>query len=235
MDSSSPSGMRRLLVVVLAAAIASALALTLVAVREPNAGQAVTDHHEAAASHGGSKISRAELRLHDRMRKLWEDHIVWTRLAIISFAEGVPDLEPTLARLLRNQEDIGDAVKPYYGRKAANALTELLKEHINGAVDVLVAADSGDQQAFEEAKAAWYANGNEVADFLNQANPRNWRRGEMREMMRAHLDQTLDEAAHRLAGDYAADIRDYERIHRHILMMADELTDGIVAQFPRRF
>ena len=54
-------------------------------------------------------------------------------------------------------------------------------------------------------------------------------------MMKTHLDQTLDEATHRLQGDYAADIRDYERIHRHILEMADTLSAGIIAQFPRRF
>jgi hypothetical protein len=53
--------------------------------------------------------------------------------------------------------------------------------------------------------------------------------------MRTHLDQTLAEAADRLAGDYAADIRDYDAIHRHILKMADELSRGIVARFPGRF
>jgi hypothetical protein len=57
----------------------------------------------------------------------------------------------------------------------------------------------------------------------------------MRSMMRTHLDQTLAEAADRLAGEYAADIRDYDAIHRHILKMADELSGGIVARFPGRF
>jgi hypothetical protein len=53
-------------------------------------------------------------------------------------------------------------------------------------------------------------------------------------MMKAHLDQTLAEATHRLQGNYAADIADCERIHRHILEMADALSAGIMAQFPGR-
>jgi hypothetical protein len=225
---------RRLALAAAAGAIAAAAALALAGLGGNGAGPAQA-HGEAMGSHTAGKLSRAELRFHDSMRKLWEDHIVWTRMAIVSFAEGNADLQLTVERLLRNQEDIGDAIKPFYGREAGNALTELLTEHINGAVDLLVAADSGDPEAFEEAKAAWYENGREVADFLHRANRRNWGRREMRSMMRMHLDQTLAEAAHRLAGDYAADIRDYERIHRHILKMADELSSGIIAQFPRRF
>jgi hypothetical protein len=169
------------------------------------------------------------------MRKLWEDHITWTRLAIVSFAGGVPDLQATEARLLANQVDIGKAIKPYYGRTAGNRLTALLREHILGAVALLQAAKSGDQTAIGQASAGWYANANQIADFLHAANPRAWSRTMMRAMMKTHLDQTLAEAQHRLGGDFAADVRDYDAIHRHILEMADTLSNGIMRQFPRRF
>jgi hypothetical protein len=169
------------------------------------------------------------------MRKLWEDHITWTRLAIVSFAGGLPDLPATEARLLRNQRDIGDAITPYYGQAAGDRLTGLLKAHIGGAVALLQAAKAGDAGQVAGARTAWYRNGDEIADFLHAANVRNWPRSEMRAMMRSHLDQTLSEAQNRLAGRYAADVRDYEAIHRHILEMADMLSAGIVRQFPARF
>jgi len=216
------------------AAVAAAAGLALASFTGGSAEHASAHDHPSAVA-ASSKSTGKALRFHDQMRKLWEDHIVWTRLAIVSFAAGNPDLQPTLDRLLQNQQDIGDAIKPFYGRKAGDELTSLLKEHINGAVDLLVAGKAADQQAFEQAKLAWYANGREIADFLNRANRRFWHRAVMRSMMRTHLDQTLAEAAHRLAGDYASDIRDYDAIHRHILRMADALSAGIVAQFPRRF
>jgi hypothetical protein len=169
------------------------------------------------------------------MRKLWEDHITWTRLAIISFAEELPDFEATATRLLQNQADIGNAIKPLYGASAAQELTALLKQHITGAVAVLEAAKPGDNAAFEQAKEAWYQNADAIAHFLNEANPRNWRLQAIDEMMHTHLDQTLQEAADRLAGNFTADIEDYEAVHLHILEMADTLSNGIMARFPARF
>ena len=129
---------------------------------------------------------------------------------------------------------IGNAIKPYYGKAAGNRLTALLKEHIVGAVALLTAAKAGDQPLIERRSAEWYANGNEIADFLHGANPRHWSKATMRKMMKAHLDDTLSEAVNRLEGKYAADARDYDHIHTHILKMADHLTTGIVKQFPKR-
>jgi hypothetical protein len=179
--------------------------------------------------------SAKQVALHDGMRKLWEDHITWTRLAIISFAADLPDFDQTAGRLIQNQDDIGDAIKPFYGQRAGERLTALLKEHITGAVDLLKAAKAGDNAKFAQAKDAWYRNGDQIAGFLNEANPKHWRAGKIRALMRGHLDQTLEEAAARLKGDFAADIRAYDEIHRHILVMADTLSEGIVKQFPRKF
>ena len=189
-------------------------------------------HHAGPAEHAPTVRQAA---FHDGMRKLWEDHITWTRLAIVSFAGGLPDLDATEARLLQNQVDIGNAIKPYYGRAAGSRLTALLKDHIVGAVALLQAAKAGDQAGIASASAAWYANANDIADFLHAANPRQWPRTELRTMMRMHLDETLAEAQHRLQGRFADDVRDYDVVHHHILAMADMLSDGIVRQFPARF
>jgi hypothetical protein len=172
---------------------------------------------------------------HDAMRKLWEDHVTWTRLFIVSFAADLPDLGPTTDRLLQNQADIGDAIRPFYGDAAGDRLTELLTEHITTAADLLGAAKAGDEASFDDARDAWYRNARAIARFLHDANPDHWALRDMRVMMREHLDLTLAEAAHRLAGDYAADVRDYEAVHVEILHMADMLSRGIIRQFPGMF
>ena len=169
------------------------------------------------------------------MRSLWEQHVAWTRLAIVAFAANAPDLPATEARLQRNQSDIGAAIAPYYGRAAGRTLTRLLKAHIAGAVVLLEAAKAGDSARLASAKAAWYANGRQVADFLSAANRANWPRATVRAMMKTHLDQTLREAVAELTGDYAGSVRQYDAIERHIVAMADTLSAGIVSQFPGRF
>jgi hypothetical protein len=195
-------------------------------------GAPAAHHHDAPAA--AARTAKAA-RLHDGMRKLWEDHITWTRLAIVSFAAGSPDLQATENRLLANQTDIANAIKPYYGAAASTKLRGLLRAHILGAVALLQAAKANDSAALGKAHDAWYANGNDIADFLSGANPRNWPRGEMRSMMKSHLDETLKEAVDHLTGRFAADVADYDAIHKTILEMADMLSDGIVAQFPARF
>lgn len=188
------------------------------------------DHSTVAAS---AKTSRSAF--HDGMRQLWEDHIVWTRNFIISDVADLPDLSAVTDRLLRNQDDIGDAIKPFYGNAAGEQLSGLLREHILGAAALLNAAKAGDADAVAAASAAWYANADEIAEFLAAANPKQWPVDEMKAMMKDHLDLTLSEAVNRLQGNYADDIAAYDQIHVQILHMADMLSDGIMAQFPSKF
>lgn len=182
-----------------------------------------------------SKRNASELAFHDAMRKLWEDHITWTRLYIVSAAADLPDKDATAGRLLQNQQDIGDAIKPFYGDEAGEQLTVLLKDHILIAVDLIDAAKSGDTAAFEAANARWYENADDIAAFLSAANPKYWPREAMEAMMNAHLDRTLEEAGAQLTGDYAASIAAYDQVHEDILEMADMLSMGIVHQFPKKF
>ena len=193
---------------------------------------AVSATHTAAAATDGTFSKRV---LHDKMRKLWEQHVAWTRMAIVDFAASSDGFDASAARLIQNQMDIGDAIKPFFGTKAGNALTALLKEHITTAVEVLQAAKSGDQAAFDDALARWYRNAKEIADFLSAANPTYWHRSMMRDMMKVHLDQTLAEASDQLQGEWADSVAEYDHIERHMLQMADDLSAGIIARFPKKF
>jgi hypothetical protein len=189
-----------------------------------------------AASHAPTASASLErAAFHDAMRKLWEDHVTWTRLYIVSAVAGLPDAQPAAERLLRNQSDIGDAIKPFYGEAAGEGLTALLRPHILIAAELVKAAKAGDTAGVQAASARWYANADEIADFLNAANPANWPKATLRAEMHHHLDLTLQEAQARLKGDWAADIAAYDAVHQHILGMADVLSNGLVRQFPRKF
>jgi hypothetical protein len=223
----------------LAGLIAVASMVAVFVVSGPGSGHAATEHSHAVTKHAQPSVvpvrTSKAIRFHDGMRKLWEDHITWTRLAIVSFAGDLPDFDQTAARLLRNQTDIGNAIKPYYGKKAGERLTALLNDHITGAVELLKAAKAGDDDAFATAKDAWYRNGRQIARFLSDANPRFLPFARSDRLMKGHLDDTLDEAAHQLGGDFGASVRDYDHIHHHILRMSDAISNGIIRQFPGRF
>ena len=180
-----------------------------------------------------AKSSKSE-QLRMAMHKLWEDHIVWTRNVILNIMDDLPGTEQAVNRLLSNQDDIGNAVKPFYGEAGGKELTRLLREHIATAADLLKAAKTGNNSAFDAANKKWSANADEISDFLSKANP-NWKLNDMKKMMHDHLTLTTDEAVARLKKDYAADVKAYDKVHDEILMMADMLTDGIIKQFPGKF
>ncbi len=175
------------------------------------------------------------LAFHDAMRKLWEDHITWTRLAIVDLASGAAETNATVARLLQNQVDIGDAIKPFYGDQAGAQLTSLLKTHIIQAANIVVDSKAGNTAGANENITAWYANANEIAAFLSSANPVNWPLATMKDLMKMHLDLTLKEAVAQLEGNYTLSVATYDLVHQEILKMADVLSSGIILQFPFKF
>ena len=200
-----------------------------------------TTSAHGSESHGpsdGATATVGRAAFHDAMRKLWEDHVTWTRLYIVSAATGtgdLPDIGPTTDRLLANQGDIGDAIKPFYGEAAGNQLTALLRDHILTAAEIIAAAKAGEIDARDQAIARWYVNGDDIAAFLSAANTEHWPSEAMAAHMRSHLDLTLEQAVARLEGRHADEVLAYDRVHDDILGMADMLSEGIIAQFGERF
>jgi|ERR1043166_860806 hypothetical protein len=178
-----------------------------------------------------SKIKAADLD--KAMRKLWEDHVTYTRNYIISALANLPDTDSIAQRLLRNQDDIGSAIKPYYGDAAGTKLSMLLRDHILIATEVVKAAKAGDNPGLTAAQQKWSVNGKDIAAFLSSANP-NWPKKNLEDMLQKHLDLTTGEVVSRLKGDWAGDIKSYDEGHAHMLMFADILTDGIAKQFPNQ-
>lgn len=178
--------------------------------------------------------SKSAIDLRLAMRKLWEDHITYTRNYIISALSDLGDTNTIAQRLLKNQQDIGDAIKPYYGNNAGNKLTVLLQNHILIATEVVKAAKMGNNKDLDQANKKWRANADDIATFLSGANP-NWTKKDLTDMLYKHLDLTTGEVVSRLKKDWAADVNFYDKGHVHMLMFADTLTNGIVKQFPDKF
>ncbi len=184
-------------------------------------------------SAGDVALIRDASELRQSMHRLWTDHVVWTRGYIVAAVANDPSATAAAARLMKNQEDIGNAIAPFYGSAAGNRLTGLLKEHISIAVELVAAAKAGDNAKLTDANMRWHRNSADIATFLSQANP-NWQREALRVMLDEHLRLTTNEAKARLEKRWADDVNTFDQILSQALHMADMLTDGIIKQFPNR-
>jgi hypothetical protein len=186
------------------------------------------------ANESASAQTASSVALKQDMRKLWTDHVVWTRDYIIAAVGDQPDAKAAADRLMKNQEDIGKAVATFYGAAAGQQLTTLLKEHIAIAVDLIKAAKAGDKAGQQQADSRWQQNAVQIAEFLSKANP-HWPKDALTDLMKRHLSTTTNEVVARLNKDWEADVRAFDEVYAHILHMADALSEGIVKQFPNKF
>lgn len=179
-------------------------------------------------------ISINEVRLLEQMNLAWEQHIMWTRMLLISIAENLKDLDATQARLLRNPKDIANIFMQYYGINITNQIERLLTEHLVIGKKLIVALKNKDQKEANELNRKWYQNADEMAEFFSKINP-FYSKEEVRKMFYEHLKLTSDEVEARLRGDYVADINAYDVVQKEILKMSSFFVRGIVMQFPNIF
>ena len=181
-----------------------------------------------------TSIIDAVWSLRTGMRRLWTDHAVWTRQYIVAAVAGTPDAEHAAARLLKNQEDIGNAIVPYYGEEAGAALTKYLKDHILIAVELVAAAKEGNTVRFGIFDRKWTRNARTIATFLSKANP-YWSKKDVMDLLELHLQLTKGEAVARLEGNWEADVAAFDEILTEMLTRSDALSEGIVHQFAEKF
>lgn len=182
----------------------------------------------------GFTVNKATCELRMAERKLWIDHVLWTRSFIVSDLANLEDKAAVLERLLKNQDDIGNSIKPYYGEEAGNKLAKLLREHIELAGQVTDAAKNGNVADLEKYNKLWYQNADEIAAFLSAANP-NYSEKILKEMLHTHLKFVTDQVVARLSKDWISDIVAFDKGEDHMIMFADVIVNGIIKQFPKMF
>ena len=179
-------------------------------------------------------VSMNQVQLLKQMNLVWEQHIMWTRMLLISIAENLKDLEATQARLLRNPKDIADVFRRFYGNVVANRIQQLLTEHLTIGKDLIVALKNKNQEEATRLNTKWYQNADEMAEAFSSINP-FYPREEIRSMLYQHLRLTTNEVNNRLQGNYVEDINSYDMAQKEILRMSQFFVNGIVKQFPNLF
>ncbi len=179
-------------------------------------------------------MKRSKFDLISDMRKVWEQHVYWTRMFLISTAARLDDQAATTARLMRNPKDIANIFENYYGANIANTIESLLVQHLKIGGDLITALRDGRTEDAANLKQQWYKNADQMANAFSRINP-YYDMNDLRNMLYTHLDLTTQEVAMRLAGNYPADIQAFDQVEKAVLPMSDYFATGIIRQFPQMF
>ena len=164
--------------------------------------------------------SYEEVKLKVTMRKLWEDHAIWTRQFIVDLLANLPSIDKTTERLLKNQEAIGNCIKPFFGDTAGDTLASLLKDHITITADLLKVIKAGDTIRSITFETDAVTNAENIATFFASINP-CYSRDELRDMLDTNIILVKYQFIARMSGDYNADVMYFDMGLHHILMISD--------------
>lgn len=190
--------------------------------------------HKSNSLQMNNDMTMQECYLNKEMRKVWQEHIFWTRSAIVSILENMDDIQAVSSRLMQNPMDIAMVFKPYYSSEVMREIERLIKEHLTIAANLLMALNKNDKMEFRKYNEEFYNNANEIAKTLSTINP-NYNEEELRKALYKHLDLLKETAYARHSDNYAKDIEYTDMSHEQIIKLADYLAKGLVAQFPDMF
>lgn len=173
------------------------------------------------------KVGPDQVPLQMALRKLFTDHAVYTKFYTESELDNIGDLKAITTRLLRNQKDIGDFLKPIIGDEKGNAVTALLTEHILRASAAIKAIKSGDEFAKQTAYDQLFANSAEVAKGLSSLNPIKLPYAVVKDLFDQHNLMVVNIAQLHFNRDYEREYQLYDAYLNHMMFFSDTLFMGL--------
>jgi hypothetical protein len=174
-----------------------------------------------------SDLSLPEIDLKSTIRKLFTDHAVYTSFVLKSIVDHHDaDTKVLLPRLLQNQKDIGEQLKPFIGSSKGNKLTKVLTEHIQLAGAVIKDATYNNPQLEQDIKKL-FNNSDDVAMVLTSINPELLPYEDTQMMFIIHNEFVIDQTLARLSKDYQQEQKLYDAYYNEILLMSDLIADAL--------
>lgn len=171
--------------------------------------------------------------INQRLRKLWSDHVYWTREAIIgnfNFNSEI-NINNIIERLYNNQTDLGNLFSEFYGTKIGNAVKNLFDEHINIIAKLISTIKNpiNDEselieksKKIEEIAEMAINNSTDIAINLNKINKKFGTKHYLSKQLKKHVELVFDQIKN------PNDLSIFDRSFDHILKMADQMTNGFI-------
>ena len=173
----------------------------------------------------GTPVCKCTMK--EKMRKLFTDHAFYTKFYIESALSDLPDVKVITNRLLQNQVDIGNFVKPVVGNVNGDHLASLLKEHILAAAGAVSAVKKEDEKEVKTAVDKVFANSWLVSQLLSSFNPEKLPFDVVLKIFNQHNQYVIDITTLHFNEDFEKEINTVDLYYQHMLMLSDTLHDAL--------
>lgn len=169
------------------------------------------------------------------LRDLWVEHVFWIRSYVVAASAGdTQQRNVAVEQVVANARALADSIAPFYGQDAADALFELLAGHWSAVKTYAGAAFTDDDALGEKAVSDLTANARQIAAFLGNANP-HLPEDAVFELLSVHGAHHISQIDQIDRGAFAEEAATWAQMRRHMLTIADAITEALAAQFPESF
>jgi hypothetical protein len=188
-----------------------------------------------AATPAKSADAVAVLETKMALRDLWVEHVFWIRSYVLATDAGdEAQRKVAEAEVVSNAKALAATITPFYGQAAADGLLKLLAGHWTAVRDYNTAMVNHSKTGQNKAVQDITGNAHEIAKFLSGANP-YLPENAVFGLLSAHGAHHVAQINEIAANDFSGEARTWQAMRKHMLVIADSITDALAKQFPDRF
>lgn len=169
------------------------------------------------------------------LRDLWLGHIFWVRnVSVAAIDKNDSAIKAAEQQAVANAQAIAASIEPFYGAGAKDSFFKLLAGHYGAVKAYLVATVAGDAPAQTKATEALTSNAEEIATFLNKANP-YLPKDAVQGLLLAHGGHHIQQIQQLKDRKYEAEAQTWEEMKKHVYQIADATAGALAKQFVKKF
>ena len=173
----------------------------------------------------------APVEISNIIREFWSDTNRWIVAYIGSVLFGTPDREAIKKRLLSSAVDYSSLLGMYYGEDVVGRLSANYLRYIRNLETLIEAYRDNNPALIEQQRNILYGIGDELVSVFSGINI-YWDRAILQAMIYQIINSTEQQIVDIISGDYEQWIEDNDLFMRQIYQLSDEITYGILRQFP---
>ena len=177
-----------------------------------------------------SEECQKQITLLSNLRRVWAQHVWWSRLYILSIVYDLPYQDLIFNRTLRNSSDFFRFLERFYTPKQLKPIETLFEEYNKTKSTYLYNKVAGNSYAASIYRKRWYEIADQLADLMYQLNP-FLPPSRSKPLIYSLIEGTDSQVENMLIGQTEKEIMFFDMIELEAYEFADFIATGMMSHF----